>query len=228
MHRRRLPGSQAVLPLNAVGKTVDRFEKGAAMEENSFLELMSGVNKGQGDAASELFLRFSNRLVALARSRLNNRLRQKADPEDIAQSVFKSFFRHQDREHFKLEDWNGLWGLLVTMTLRKCNRRVEMFNAGRRDIRRETNPTPADDSDRCWEPAAMEPTPDECTTLAETMELIMNMLDERGRTIFSMRLQGYTAPEISLETGVTERTVHRTLKEIRSILERILSSERTS
>src|SRR5437588_2466657 len=40
----------------------------------------------------ELYDRFAERLLALARRRLSPRLASRADPEDIGQSVFRTFF----------------------------------------------------------------------------------------------------------------------------------------
>ena len=78
---------------------------------------MEQLRAGESAAAAQVFDRFAQRLIGLARNRLSLQLRQKVDPEDIAQSVFKSFFRKQGQESFTIEDWNDLWGLLVTMTL---------------------------------------------------------------------------------------------------------------
>ena len=45
-------------------------------EENSFHDLLSRLDQGQGDAQTEVFLRFAERLVRLARSRLDDRIRK--------------------------------------------------------------------------------------------------------------------------------------------------------
>lgn len=190
------------------------------MVQNSCVGTMEQLRAGESAAAVQVFDRFAQRLVALARNRLNLQLRQKVDPEDVAQSVFKSFFRKQGQESFTFEDWNGMWGLLVTMTMRKCNRQAEKFQAARRDVRRETNgKINSADSDVHWDPAGAEPTPEQSAILAETVENVMNALDERGRQVFMLRLQGHTIPEISGQIGRTERTVHRTLDRIREELE---------
>src|ERR1700722_4305434 len=64
--------------------------------DDSFGLLMGGLQGGDAEAAGALFHRFAQRLIALARQRLEPRLRSKVDPEDILQSVFKSFFRRRD------------------------------------------------------------------------------------------------------------------------------------
>ena len=62
-------------------------------DEQQVSELMTQLRGGDQVVATHVFHRFAGRLVALSRSRLNLDLRRKVDPEDIVQSVFKSFFR---------------------------------------------------------------------------------------------------------------------------------------
>jgi RNA polymerase sigma factor (sigma-70 family) len=109
--------------------------------------------------------------------------------------------------------------MLVVITMRKCGRRAEWFHADRRDIRKEIPATFAtDDSHAGWDLPGGEATPDEAASLTETAERLMARLDERGRQVFSLRLQGYSVPEISQAVGRTQRTVHRTLDQIKTRL----------
>src|SRR5262245_50887646 len=85
------------------------------------------LRNGDETAAAEIFERFTGRLIGLARSRLDQRLQGKVDPEDVLQSVYRSFFvRHRDGK-FKLESWDNLWSLLAQITVRKCCRQIERF-----------------------------------------------------------------------------------------------------
>ena len=61
--------------------------------------------------------------------------------------------------------------------------------------------------------------------LAETVTQVMDNLDERGRRVFELAMQGYSVDEISAEIGRTERMVYRKLKDIRSILEGLQAEE---
>ena len=54
-------------------------------DERSFDDLMARLRAGDADAARSVFERYTERLIALARSRLGKRLRQKVDPEDVLQ-----------------------------------------------------------------------------------------------------------------------------------------------
>ncbi len=183
-------------------------------------QLLAKLASGDQDAATKLFERYVERLVGLARGRLQAGLRAKVDAEDVVQSVFKSFFRAQGKGQFAFDDWSGLWGLLVTMTVRKCGRRAAEFYAARRDVRREGHRRNADEDQGDFEVADPEPTGAEAALLTELVEQLMSELDARDQQVLTLRLQGYTVPEISQQIGRTERTVQRILERIKDRLQR--------
>jgi RNA polymerase sigma-70 factor, ECF subfamily len=188
----------------------------------AFADLMVRLRSGDDAAATEVFNRFANRLIGLARSRIDHLLQAKVDPEDVMQSVYRSFFRRQADGHYDLANWDGLWGMLTVITLRKCGHSAKHFHAGRRDVRRETS-TAANNDKLHLEFAciARDPTPSHATRLAETVEQIMSQLDARERDIVALSLQGCCVDEISAQVGRTERTVQRVLKRVREHLERM-------
>jgi len=186
-------------------------------DENSFHDLLARLDQGQGDAQTEVFRRFAERLVKLARARLDDRIRKTTDPEDVMQSVWRSFFTRQQAGKFELQDWGGLWAVLAVMTVRKCGRRSMAAQRAKRDVTRESNPqsSATDDSSFRWEAVDRAPTPDEAATLTEMVEQVMSGLDDREQNIFSLRLQGFTVSEISEQVDLTERSIHRKLAAIR-------------
>ena len=87
-----------------------------AMESaDSFLMLMDRLRASDHTAAGDLFQRFAARLMGIARVQIATRLRHKVEPEDVVQSVFKSFFLRTDQ--LQLESWDSLWGLLTLITV---------------------------------------------------------------------------------------------------------------
>jgi RNA polymerase sigma-70 factor (ECF subfamily) len=190
--------------------------------DDSFADLMVRLRAGDPDAAAQVFHRFQTRLIALAQRRLGAALRQKEDPEDVVQSVFKSFFRRQAAGQFDLASGDKLWNLLTRITLRKCGHRLDYFRAARRDVQREValGPT-ADDSRPGPEALAREPTPVEAATLAEIVERLMRSLEESDRHIFQLSLQGESVAHISRQVNLSERTVERVRGQIRRCLERL-------
>ncbi len=193
------------------------------MSDDAFAELMARLRHGDQGAATEVFRRFANRLIGLARTHLDHRIRQKVDPEDVMQSALKSFFlRHADGQ-FDLDSWNSLWSMLVVITLRKCGHQVEHYRAACRAIEREqTASAAADESAASWEAIARDPTPSQAALLAEAVEQILQALgDERERQVVELSLQGYKPTEISERVGRSERTVQRVLGRVRAKLERM-------
>jgi len=191
-------------------------------ELDSFDEVIDGLRAQDEDAAREVFRRFAGRLIGLSHSRLDKHLRQKIDAEDVIQSVFRSFFVRQAKGQFELESWDGLWSLLVRITLCKCGQKARVFLAECRDVGNEVRLAgPGDESCGPTDAIARDPTPQEAASLVETLEHMLSGLDERRRQMVVLRLQGYTVLEISQEIGCAERTVHRVLGKVRDSLKRL-------
>jgi RNA polymerase sigma-70 factor (ECF subfamily) len=186
--------------------------------ESSFQELMAQLRQGDEAAARRIFQEYTERLIALARSRLGRRLRQKVDPEDVLQSVYKSFFTRHARGQLEVEGWDGLWGMLTLITLRKCGRWVERFTSQKRNVAVEVSPAEGRSGDG-WEAVAQGPTPVEAAILAETVEHLIATLQGRERDIVALALQGCTVAEISTQVGRTRRTVQRVLRRVREHLQ---------
>ena len=189
------------------------------MSEESFLDVKVRLSSGDGAAAREIFERYSGRLVALARSHMTPRLREKVDPEDVAQSVFKSFFARQSEGQIELINWDSLWGLLALFTIRKCARRAEHFQADRRNMAREVSVSSgSDDSSSGWQLASSEPTAEQAAVLSETVAEVMSVLTEREREMLTQCLQGYTPEEVAESATCSARTVRRLLQRVRDQL----------
>ena len=71
---------------------------------------------GDEDACRQLFDCYVERLVALARRRISQRLASRVDPEDIVQSVFRTFFGRLKAGRFRLEEQDDLCKLLMRST----------------------------------------------------------------------------------------------------------------
>jgi RNA polymerase sigma-70 factor (ECF subfamily) len=189
---------------------------------DSFDKLMARLAARDDEVARQVFLRFAERLIALARSRLDRRLQAKLDPEDVLQSVYKSFFRRHAQGEFQVESWDSLWGLLTLITVRKCARWAGHYHARARDIRVEVPASlSADASGRGWEAVDREPTPEQAAMLTETVEELLRGLEPRERAIATLGLQGYRAPEISAQLHRPDRSVYRILERVKKRLQRM-------
>lgn len=187
--------------------------------DSAFDDLVDRLRAGSDEAATEIFQRYTRQLVTLARSRLGLRIGQKEGPEDVVQSVYKSFFVRFADGRLSLDGWGGLWGMLVRITQRKCGHRIEKYLAAKRDVRREREHS-ADESASWLEPITREPTPEEAALLVEALDGVLRQLrNDREREVVALRLQEHTVSEIAQQLGCGERTVLRVLAKVRNILE---------
>ena len=72
------------------------------MSEDS-VELLDRFRDGDDEAAHELFNRYVDRLVALARTRLSAQMKRRVEPEEVVQSAYRSFFRKAGEGKFTLD-----------------------------------------------------------------------------------------------------------------------------
>lgn len=171
------------------------------------------------------FERFSRRLIGLARTHLRGQLKNRVDPEDVVQSAYKSLFLRYGEGVLASEGWQGLWGLLTVITLRKCADRARYYATESRNSQREVDTQPRSvDSTPWFEAVGREPTPEEAAMLAETVGRLVSGLGDDDRIIVELSLQGFSTAEISEQTGRAERSVRRLRERIRKQLES-LSSE---
>src|SRR5215469_6728517 len=82
---------------------------------------LESLKLGDAAAAQELWRRYFQALVRLARDRLRGAPRAVADEEDAALSAFDSFVRGAACNRYpRLDDRDDLWRLLVVITERKA------------------------------------------------------------------------------------------------------------
>src|SRR5262245_20679886 len=189
--------------------------------DSSFHDLMQRLRAGDDDAARRVFSAFSQRRIALGRSRLDGLVLQKEGAEDVAQSALKSFFLRHAEGQFEIHSWESLWGLLARITLRKCGHRVEHYRAARRDVRREAGTPEAADPGDPWAALARDPSPAEAAVFADVLRQLLRDLDDREQRIVQLTLDGYSVPEVSERVGRSEYMVRKVLKQVRARWERL-------
>jgi RNA polymerase sigma-70 factor (ECF subfamily) len=194
-------------------------------ERRSFTRWKSQLQAGDDRAAEELVNTFTPRLIALARHWLSRRMSAKVDPEDIVQSVYRSFFTRVRDANFDFEGWADLWALLAQITIRKCSNQVRHFSAARRNVRREVRARSGEGSDDALGAISRDPSPSEAAVLTELVDQLLNGFDGYEREIVQLTLQGYGAAEISGRLVRAERTVQRVRERARRRLQRIREAE---
>lgn len=187
--------------------------------ETAFPGVIQRMRAGDQDAAALIFGRHLSRLVAMARTRVVASARGKEDPEDVVQSVYRSFLQADRTSPFDLEDWDGLWAIMAVIMVRKCLDRREYWGAARRDPRRETVPGLMDNGVPRLERDPRSPTPLEIVAFQEALDQLASLFRPEQAEIVRAILQGYDGPTIAGRCGCSERTVARVAKRIRHLLE---------
>ena len=186
------------------------------------------LKAGDRQATENLWERYFRRLMGLARKRLEDRPRLGADAEDIALSAFDSFFRGAEAGKFpQLQDRDDLWHLLVTITARKAQHLIRDQSREKRGGGAVLGESAFFSSDGTRDsPVGIEqvfsraPSPEFASQLSEQFERLFDQLaDPDLRTIATLKMEGYTIDEISLQVGRAPATIERKLKVIRTLWE---------
>lgn len=170
--------------------------------------------RGDEQAATALFDRYVERLIAMARTMLSEKLGRRVDAEDVVQSAYRSFFLGAREGKYVIERGGDLWRLLATITVSKVRKQAEFHHAAKRSLRRE-EPQP-DTNGAALLTHTPEPTPDEALVLTDLLETVMRELDPVQQKMLQLRLQGYRLEEIAAETQRSERTVRRLFEFLRT------------
>jgi DNA-directed RNA polymerase specialized sigma24 family protein len=186
--------------------------------EGTVTQILVRIKEGDPAAAQQLWESYFEKLVALARARLQAKVRRVSDEEDVALSVFESFCRRAGEGQYpKLQDRDDLWQLLFVMTVRKSinlarregtksrgGGRVQTFSdleGLELDLVREADPTPA--------LAAQ--------VVEECQRLLKLLGDETLRSVALWKMEGFTIAEIAARLGCVDQTVKRKLRVIRQL-----------
>ena len=176
---------------------------------------LTDLLRGVPDSEWGLVEKYTSRLMELAENCLPDRIRRRVDPEDVVQSVYRSFFQRLRGGEFKFEDSQDVWRLLTVITYRKARNAVKYHLRNRRDIRRDVSLASEDVvSAVADEPPA--PTADDVKIMFGCLEQMLADLPERYRAIVVGRLQGASIEEIASSVKRSRRTVFRVLAHLQS------------
>jgi RNA polymerase sigma-70 factor (ECF subfamily) len=166
-------------------------------------------------------LAYLKRLVAIAWRRLSSRVRQKVDPEEVVNSVFRSFLRREAAGVSPLQDGQDLWLSLAELTHVKCSKLnrhflgTKGFNAALEvPLQHSTQ-----GGEHGHEPVAYASAPEAPVIMADYLEALLHDLPEEQKKLAELLLGDCSVRQIAEEFGWSERTTGRRKKEV---LERII------
>ena len=175
------------------------------------------LKQGSDDAANELWQRYFESLVAIARRRLANSPKRVSDEEDVALNVFNSLCAGAENGRFdQLNDRDDLWKLLVVMTRHKSMNQVRHQSAEKRGGRKVSGHSIFGNLDGGEGVQGFDlflgddPTPDFLVEVQEQQERLLGLLiGKRHREIAELRLQGYSVEETAAKLEISSRSVKR-------------------
>jgi RNA polymerase sigma-70 factor (ECF subfamily) len=182
------------------------FELPEGFENDETGELVTRAQQGDPDALNELFARYHQLMVEMARRRLGARLRLKEDPDDLAQTTFREATR--DFANYEYRGEKSLVRWLVQILQNKIRDKAEFYSAGKRDLSRERElevPSPA------REPSQQPEVPDEDLSVTRRVQAgenydllrkaIKELSPEHRQAITLVFFQGLTLREAGERMG---------------------------
>jgi DNA-directed RNA polymerase specialized sigma24 family protein len=180
---------------------------------------------GDRDAALELWNRYFERLLGVARNKLGGTPRRVADEEDVALSALNSFYQGAAKGRFPdLQNRDGLWPLLVRITARKAVKqaaREQRLKRGGGKLRGHSALIPElrNEQGQRRKPGDREyyQPPDYLCQMDEERQRLLDLLPGELRAVAEWKLDGESNAEIAEKLQCVERTIERKLNHIRSI-----------
>jgi RNA polymerase sigma-70 factor (ECF subfamily) len=184
--------------------------------------LLRRLQHGQADASTELYLRYAERLLALAAAQTAPDLARRVDPEDIVQSVFRTFFRRASLGHYTIPEGEEIWKLLLVIALNKVRAVAVFHRAAKRDVRRTFG---GEAFDRALE-SQQGRGEDALSVLRMVVEELLQGQPVAHRRMIELRIEGYEVNDIAAAVARSKRTVERVLQDFRQQLDGLIGEDR--
>lgn len=194
----------------------------------SITQWMQQAKAGDENARAQLWLKYYEQLIRVAKGRLKSNERRQIDEEDVVLEAFNSFFEALEAGRLN-EDANrhDLWKMLVVITDNKArdmarhNRRVKR---GGGDVRGHSVMINTDQPSLDGFNQLPDPTPEFADDFSFACEHLLSSLTEEQREIAIWKLKGYSNKEIADQKGCVEEAIRRKVALIRSIWSKQMES----
>lgn len=174
--------------------------------------LLKRFRSGEQDAATALYVRYSERLQALAKAKTSSALASRFDADDIVQSVFRTFFRRVSGGLYDVPAGDELWQLLLVIALNKIRDLAVYHRAQKRDV------TKTEGEYGMSVAEAEQDRKESMEVLKVVMDDFLEQLPASHAVVARMRMEGYQVDEIAAQTKRSKRTVERVLNDLRKHL----------
>jgi RNA polymerase sigma factor (sigma-70 family) len=179
--------------------------------DDSDRSLLRRFRDGQTDAATQLYVRYASRLLAVAAARTSPSLASRFDPEDVVQSVFRTFFRRAAAGLYEVPPGDELWQLFLVIALNKVRALSVHHRAQKRDVTRTAGSPMIETYAGTIDEAPMH-------VLRLVMDELLDQLPQVEQQIIHLRIAGYDVRQIAEQSQRSKRTVERVLQRFRQEL----------
>jgi RNA polymerase sigma-70 factor (ECF subfamily) len=198
----------------------------ADTSDDDWRRLLEGIRRADPEVLHHFYAEYAPLLHRLAAQHLTAGIRRRVEPEDVVQSVCRTFLRRASGGQFTLGDSEELWSLLCAITLNKTRRAIRFHMRRKRDLSRDVRamPAPDDEGSACTPLPSADPTPAEAAEFSDQLQKLLASLDDEQRQVVDLKLQDFTNKEIATKLGSSERTVRRIMKIVQAHLARQLEA----
>lgn len=193
-------------------------------DSHSVTRMIERLREEDPQAAGQIWQRYFQRLIPLARAKLKALPHRAVDEEDILVSVFDRFFQAAKQDRFtRLQDRDDLWQILFLLTERKVADQYRAAATQKRGggdaVQRRAGQSEAD----LLELADQEPGPEFVAILNDSLARALARLAEpTTREVAILRMEGYQNPEIADRLEISLSSVERKLRVIREVWQEVL------
>ncbi|MEZ6130761.1 MAG: ECF-type sigma factor [Planctomycetaceae bacterium] len=177
------------------------------MDVESSAILMQRFRRGDDSAAELLFARYFDRLDRFAERQMTAKLQRRVGPDDIAQSVYRSFFAKAKMGVYNVKQSGELWKLLAFLAKRKVQQHAEWHSAKKRNSGKE-QPL---NSDRGEIDIADRSGASEVVAVNDAIEYVLSRVCGKWKQILSAAESEPAVGRIAACVGESETDVRRVL-----------------
>ena len=187
-----------------------------------FSSLLMLARQGDREALVRLSEQYEKKLRMVARVQLGPALRPYLDSQDLVQSVHRSLMLGLRNDKFDISCPETLIALTFTMLRRKIARHWRRMQRQKRQVMIEGDTLDQGDTgemvDLLTSLSTPRTEPNEEVQFRDSVSFLCKHLDDTERHIIDLRLQGYAAPEIATQIGLTSVNVRVRMTRLRQRL----------